>query len=287
MTFSEFLNQSWQDHGQETVRVAASFETGLKLVQHPEDLAQMAALATHVLGQHLGRFEEALAFLEELRQHPRFSSSSDAAATILRSAAALQLASSTASNLDAFPAPDQTRIYALAAAILCERDSTQAREYLITAMSIAAAELDQADPAIKSLAATTHNLAAALEVKRTLSAEEERLMLEAALASHKYWEIAGTWVEVKQAEYRLAMTCAKARRFNEAMEHANNGLHLCEQNKGSALEYFYAYECQALVERARGNGKGFEDAAAKARSQYSQLTIDDKKYCEESLKALG
>lgn len=286
MDFNSYLNQAWDAHGHETLKVAGEIKAGAELAKTPGDLAKLAALVTHVLGQHLGRFEEAIRFLTSLRTHSHFVSA-EAEGPIARSIAALRLASNQLENLDQLSASDQSRVYAQAAAILCERDAVQAREYLFTAMSIAAAEIEKTDPAIAALAAATHNLAAALEVKKTLSSEEEQLMLEAALASKKYWELAGSWPEWKQAEYRLAMSCAKAKKFEDALHHAKEGIRICEENKGSALEYFFGYECLALVERARGHSEGFADAAAKARGHYSQLNVEDKKYCEESLRALG
>ncbi len=287
MRFSEYLQQAWAEHNTDTQKVADGFIEAFPRIEQASDIGQLAGLITHVLGQHLGRWDDALKLLKSLKQHSQFTAGSEADGAVTRSMAALQLASNQIEDLGELPAGDQTRVYALTAAILSERDTARAREFLITALSLAKSVVEKSDPGLKSLAASTHNIAAALEVKKTLTAEEVQLMLEAAAASRKYWEIVGTWVEVKQAEYRLALTHAKAGKFEEAIAHAREGLRICEENKGSALEYFFAYECIALVEKARGFVGAFQDASKKARGHFHQLTVEDKKYCEESMKSLA
>ena len=73
-------------------------------------------------------------------------------------------------------------------------------------------------------------------------------MLLAAHTGRKYWQIAGTWLEIERAEYRLAQSYFKARDLINSIKHANLCLTICETNNAGALEFFFAYESIALVE---------------------------------------
>ena len=129
-------------------------------------------------------------------------------------------------------------------------------------------------------------LASALEEKETRSPAETELMILAAQVSRKCWEIAGTWLEIERAEYRLANTFLKAGNFDQAFVHAQNCLQLIKDNNAGALEYFFAYEALALVEQARKNSVGFSQAVELAKEYFTKLSDNEKSWCEATLKKL-
>ena len=107
--------------------------------------------------------------------------------------------------------------------------------------------LPKDDPAVRSMAVTGNNLAFALEEKAILSDGETTLMIQAAQAARKYWELAGTWLHVERAEYRLAKTYLKAGNKMKAREHATECLKLCEAHLADDFEMTYAREIVELA----------------------------------------
>src|SRR6187402_2085917 len=75
-----FLEQAWNDHAGDAPAVAARLPAGLPLAQDADGVMRLAALAHHVLGEHLGRWPEGLAFLAQLAE--RGTHGADAAAAI-------------------------------------------------------------------------------------------------------------------------------------------------------------------------------------------------------------
>ena len=66
-----FLDQAWNDHAEQAPAVAARLREGLPLVQDDDGVMRLATLAHHVLGEHLARWQEGLAFLESWRNTAR------------------------------------------------------------------------------------------------------------------------------------------------------------------------------------------------------------------------
>ena len=170
--------------------------------------------------------------------------------------------------------------------MLSGSDTLRANEFLKQALQLAESGLDKKDPANRALAVNGNNLACALEEKQTRTDDEKRLMILAANTGRKYWEFAGTWLEVSRAEYRLAMTYVKALDLTEALKHSQTCIELCKENGAGMLDLFYAYEVLAVVEKARDNSLGFEKALVTAERYFEQLSTEDKSWCEKSLRRL-
>jgi hypothetical protein len=112
------------------------------------------------------------------------------------------------------------------------------------------------------------------------------LMILAAQVGRKYWEIAGSWLEVERAEYRLSQTYLKANNFAKALEHAQTCLEVAQENNAPALELFFGYEALAQVEKVRNNPLGFAKAVELAKEHFEKLSPDDRLWCGESFNQL-
>ena len=112
----------------------------------------------------------------------------------------------------------------------------------------------------RAMAVAGHNLAASLEEKSVLSADEIALMLMAAKASRTYWERAGTWLQVERAEYQLATTFLKSGDLVQAEFHARECGRVVTENNAPALEQFFAAEALARVMRVAKNEAAFNAA---------------------------
>ncbi|HEX4923205.1 MAG TPA: hypothetical protein VFV50_03935 [Bdellovibrionales bacterium] len=286
MSFSTYLSQAWEQHALETENVAQNLMSGVQLIENSEQITQMAQLIAHVLGEHMGEWEKGIETLQVLKKHQFVVKGSEEEGAIDRSITALQLASGRAENLRRFSSSDQVRILALAASALAERDPGGAQGHFQRALEIARGGFEKEDPANRALAVTGNNIAASLGEKSSLSSHELELMILAAQTARKFWEIAGTWIHVERAEYRLAMSFLKSGDVRQALIHAQNCLKIIEQNQGEPLEAYFGYEALALAERARGNLLGYQNAATRAREKFEVLRPEDKPWVQESLNRL-
>ncbi len=287
MTFEEYQEQAWTNHATDAATVASGFTTAMTLVETSAQIEQFMVLVTHVMGEHLGRWNDGIEILQQLQKHPKFVSGSETEKAGLRSIAILKLCADGSSKPDSFSVSDQIRILATAASALSSQDPLQAKVLLNRALEMAKSGIDQKDPANRALAVTGNNLACALEEKLDRNSDETELMILAAQTGRKYWELAGTWLHISKAEYRLAMTYLQAKDFNKALQHAQNSLRQRQEHKAGNVDMFYAYEGLAVVERARKNETAFQEATAQAQIYFAQLTSEEKTWCEPSLKSLN
>lgn len=289
MTLDSFLNQAWNDHATDAKGVAERLQKNLDLLTENKQIPGFVQLASHVFGEHLGQWQNGIAFLESLKKLSVYQPSSDSQSAIDRAVATLKIAGGLIADLQSFGNSDQIRIYATAAAALCAQDKTQkASELFKKSLEMSQAGLAKTDPANRTLAMIGNNVASILEEKKTRSAEENQLMILAALAGRKFWEVAGTWLNVERAEYRLCMSYLKAGQLQQALEHAQLCLEVIEQNQAEPMEYFYGYEALALAEKARANQVGFDKAVEQAKKYFDLIAnADDKKWCKAALEKLS
>lgn len=253
MNFETYLNQSWNDHATQSDKVASEFPNGASLVTSNEELDQFVRLVTHVMGEHLARWNDGVTFLSSLKSHSAFAKGSEAEKSIARSIAALQVGGGQSPDMKAFSLSDQVRILAVASSALADKNSEKSQDLLRQSLNLAETGLDKKDPANRALAVTGNNLACALEEKKSRSKEETELMILASQTGRKYWELAGGWLEVSRAEYRLAMTYIQADDLAKAFRHAQTCVELCRDNNAGNLDMFYAYEALAHVEKKKDN----------------------------------
>ena len=113
-----------------------------------------------------------------------------------------------------------------------------------------------------------------------------RLATHAAQAARDHWALAGTWLEVERAEYRLAMSWLQAGDAAQACRQAQACLDGVSANEGPALELFYACEAMARSLVALGDRPGAAHATAQADEAFAALAPDDRAACEASLQVL-
>ena len=286
MGFENYLQQAWSDHATQAKKVAEGFKKATRLVESNEQLAQLTALVTHVMGEHLASWSEGIEVLSSFKKHPKFAEGTETEKAVQRSIEVLKIGEGKSSSLNNFSPSDQIRIKAIAASALCTHDCARAMQLLTEALSLAQTGLENKDPANRALAITGNNLACSLEEKSPRSQTETALMILAAHTGRKYWAVAGTWLEVSRADYRLAMTYLQAPDLKLALEHANSCLSLCTENKAGDTDMFFAFEALALVEKALKNELRFAEAFAQAKKHFELLPDSDKSWCQKTLNKL-
>lgn len=288
MDFDTFIGKAWDDHVNAAQAVAERLDEALPMVGDEAQLNRLMHLGQHVYGEHLGQWQQAIAFVEQLKQLPAYATGGTSGQARTRTLASLRLAAGEGAALDALSPSDRIRVGAMATSNLAERDTARASRLLHDALDLAQRSgLPASDPMNRALAVTGNTLACALELKPQRSADERALMILAAQTARHYWAIAGTWLETERAEYRLANTWLQAGDLARAREHAQACLEIVAANDGAALERLFGWEALGLVERAAGNATGHAQALARAREAFEQLDESDKAWCAESLAKLA
>lgn len=250
--FKEFIGNCWKDHDKKTDEVSKNLRSNLNLIESEDQIPPYVGLITHTFGGHLGKWSEGLEVLEELSK----LAVSKGNQAVYRAQACLSYCDGAEDHFKKFrelctEEASELRIYAQAATELTGQGKVaMAKNAFLSAIKAAPANMTSENPGAKSLAISGNNLACELEDKAERSEEEVELMLLAAATARTYWEVAGGWLEVERAEYRLAMSHLKAKKYDTALRHARNCESICTENKANSFELFFAHEALTKVNRA-------------------------------------
>ncbi len=293
MDISEFLNRNWHEHAEQTAVVAARLPDGLALLSGSGQATRLAELAVHVLGEHLGRWDDGLAFLERMVVMPSAGDRTDQQA-IRRCQATLHYC---AGRRDAFEDllrrasisgvaedDDRVRVLAVAAAALVGQDRiTDAQATFDAALSHA---VSPAASVSRTLAVIGNNLSWDLEAYISRSPEEAAMMIRAAWIGLKYSTLAGGWLEEGRAEHRLSRSLSADGRGPAALTHAVACLRICAQNHADDMEHFFAYEAISRAHSAAGSAAEAETARDTAADLLDALVPALRERCMPVLAAL-
>jgi hypothetical protein len=288
MTFASFIQQGWNDHGDNARAVADRLASSLAAIASSADLAPFAKLAAHVYGEHLGQWGAGAALLESLRGLPVWDAASEGAGAVVNGIAVLRCAAGGAAALEPVAPADRAWVLAAAASALAGRhEFSRALTAYAAALELAERGLPPGSPAIRALAAGGNNLAAALEEKRDRYEVETRGMIMAARAGLRYWKLAGGWLEEERAEYRLARSLLQAGDPGGARNAALRCNELCENHQAPPLELFFSHAVLAHAQRAAGDPAAFAESRKRAMLQYGLVPPDETRWCAAELKELG
>lgn len=275
-----FLEQAWNTHADNPAGVAARLPLALPMLQSEDDLLALLNLGLHVWGEHLGAWQPGLAWLQTLNGLPQEGERSRAA--LARGQACLLLCEGGADLRPTLQASDRCRCTAMAACYLGQRDAARAQALLHQACDDAAA-LPDGDPALRTLASFSNNLAGTLQELPQRSEAQTRLMLDAAERAHRTWARAGTWLEVERADYRLSLCWLAAGDPRLALRHAQRCDALVREHGSVPLEAFFAAEVLARAAVALGDGRALADARDQAERQFKALEPGDQGWCQATL----
>lgn len=285
MKFTDFIQKNWVEHGSQPDKVARELAKKVDEELNSEQTIQISQLLVHIYGEHLARFEKGISVLNKLQNSQL---ESEAQIALQRSMAALELSGGKRDRLDSLSHSNQARALTISATALATFGKIQ--ESLMNfqqALAITSVQLSTKDPANRYLAIAGNNLACSLEKRANKSDRETEFMIMAAHTGRKYWEIAGGWLEVERAEYRLAMSYLNANRLEKALVHGQNCLKIAIDNSADPIELFFAYEAIARIERARKREPEYKEALARAKDCFSELSAEDQSWCAPSLEKIS
>lgn len=285
---STFIDQAWTDHADDAWGVSLRLPDALDRVTDAEGMLDLARLASHVYGEHLGRWADGLKYLAALARGPGFDAASPQGRTLRVLRAALALAADAGDVRGTLGTSDRIAVTARAGMLLALHDVARSRALLDEAVAAAeAAALPDDDPAIRTLAIAGNNTAAALIDQPARSEADRALMLHAAALARRFWALAGTWLETGRAEYRLAMAWLAAGDAERARGHAQACLALVDaQPEPSPFERFFGCEALARAAQAAGDAAAQAQALQAAQAAFDALAPDDQAACRHTLQAL-
>lgn len=282
-TLESFVDKCWDDHAADPSGVAERVRQALSLVRDQDGLVRVALLVHHVLGEHLGRWEQGLEILHGLAALGVQGESSEA--VLKRCKASLRLCAGASDDRLAMTPGEACRVTAMAACNLSQYDSRRSARYMEEAAT-AADGFPNDEPAVRAVASLANNIAATLQDRRPLDDQGRRLMIRAAELARTQWERAGTWKEIERAEYRLAVCWVAANDGTRALEHANLCSRIVEANGSEPLEAFFAAEAKALASHLLRHQEDLEEALATAESSFAELEPADQAWCLSTLETL-
>ena len=290
MDFDGWLSAAWTAHADDAPGVAARLSEGAARVDTETQWLALAHLAHHVHGEHLGQWDAGRACIDSLAGAPAYVDAGASGQARRRYLASLALSGGAADAADGLGISDRIRALAMAAGNLAQNeaapDSVRAAALWSQAIDIAAnSSLPASDPMHRTLAATGNGLACAMEEKPARTPQETGLMLQAAQAAREHWALAGSWLEVERADYRLAMSWLKAGDAARARQHAQACLDGIAANDGPAFERFFGWEAMARVRIALRDADA-APAANQMRAAFAALEPDDRAACAASLDAI-
>lgn len=287
MDHDSFCAQAWDDHASQPEAVAARLPAGAALVQSPAQAAAHTRLAAHVLGEHLGRWADALAHLAPLQAQAE----GDPAAhtTVQRHRRALQAAAGDMAALSAagLDRSEHIATQALAAGLLASIDPDRALALYAAAQTEETTQpLPDTDPAVRTLASNGHNIAAGLEERPARAPAQTAGMLAAAEAALRHWARAGGWLERERAHWQLARCQLAAGDAAAAHRSATDGLAVCQAHAAPAFEAFFLHVVRARAAAALADATALAHARQAALDALAQVPADQRVWCQPDLELL-
>lgn len=285
--FDAFLSRAWADHADHPEAVAERLRTDTPEPATPAQVAALARLVTHVLGEHLGRFDDADWRLTGLAGH-RLARDVVAASELRVAHAALALARQRPGAEAKLSPVERLRARGSAAALCLGRGEVERSLGLIASARAELGRMPAAGPAEhRPLAVACNNMAWGLHDRGAArSADETAAMLEIAAASREHWAVAGTWLQVERADYALALTHLSAGRADDALRHAAQCLASCIAHDAPPYELFFGHEALARVQQARGDAAAFAHHRQAAKVAFDRLDADSQAGCRATLDTL-
>jgi len=294
MDLDSFIGQAWADHGEQAAAVAARVDDqGLALVlatapaegAQDKAIARLAHLAHHVHGAHLGQWQRGLRLQETLIALPACTTGT--ATQLRRHITSLALAGGEPGARAALAPAERATVAALAADGLAGHDTPRALALLRTAIA-EAEQLGLADdaPTVRAIAVAANNAAGTLRDISPRSAAQTAAMLEAAAVARRFWQRAGTWLQVERADYFLALSHLAAGDAATAREHALACLRTVADNGNVPLEVFFGQEALALAAQAAGDTATRNAAVARACETFPLIEESDRGWCQPTLDKL-
>lgn len=299
--FDDYIDKCWNDHADNAIDVFNTFESEeiIKMIETCDQIEGYVKLIAHVSGEHLQKWNDGIKLLNNIKIKKEeiisMNSSSDINRLIRNHIYILQLSSgdlsieSVLNSLPELTISEQVSIIASASSALLLIDLIKSKSLYKTSLLLVdqIEDMSKNDPAFRSLAVVSNNLAYTLEeLKELLSCDAEELMILAAQCGLKFWTIAGTSLNVQRAHNRLALCYIRVNDLDKAFLHSNIALKLCQENAFSPMDFFNVYYGLSLIERVRSNESEYKRLVAVAEDYFNKMTSQAQSWCKNLMLKL-
>lgn len=284
--FDTFLARAWVDHATRGDAVARRLRMRTPPPQTPAQLSALSRFVVHLLGEHLGRFDDARWRLTALRTH---ALADDSVQSDLRvGEATLNLAQGDDEAIQRLSAREVVRAESGAATLCLGLGQLERALHFIGSAAARIAALPDPQPQDhRPLAVACNNMAWELHgFGERRSAAQTQAMLRIAAASREHWSRAGTWLHIERAEYGLALTHLSAGLFDDAWRHAGQCLAVCLHHQAPPMEHFFAHEAMAQVHHARREAAELAHHAQAMHDALGRMSADDRAACAAAWEAV-
>lgn len=208
--FREAVRQNWKDHTKNPALVRDRLAAIRSLRLPDNQLIEVAALACHVYGEHLGDWAAGINYLQQLDQEHE-QASMEARHRLARQTAILSLSRNPDHNLDRFMAMDRFYITVLAVpAVTLQRSAEEGQTLYARAIGLLG-ELNCAQ-SNRLFAIMTANLVCDLLERQELSASAKAFLIVLAEMSSSLWASIGDDSDREKAWFRLVQSYQLCRR---------------------------------------------------------------------------
>lgn len=283
MGFQKYIDDAWAKHAKETNVVVESYNTAMGFLQSEEDVLGLMRLISHIATDHNFNFDIAVNALEKLQAHT-LAQAPSTQSHLKCQIATMRFISQPKEDVSHFSVSDRTMIFiAAASSCLFQKNFSKAEALLNNAIAASHSLKDAKDPAFRTLAMCTNNMASEISQRTVLNQQEKKFMMDLAHYARNFWEKAGTWLHVERAEYYLSKYYRKIGDLQSAENHAQLCLQICEKEKAEPLEHFFAHESLALAYREKKNDIQYQRHLQQMRNYFSQCKDADQSWMRESL----
>jgi hypothetical protein len=249
------------------VRLLREFDAGALPATR---LGELAFLYNHLLGEKLGRWDEAAERIAQLAVRddapPGVWRQLFAAHTLRGDA--LGAAAARTALAKCTGASDAEANWAGELTVLAYVADPLARAEDVLALAKAAAQIE-ASPLDAALAACFNNVTARLleaSLNRPLGAAEAAALRAGAEAARRFWYRAGRWLQHERADYLCAKVDVRVGDAAAAIAAAEHGLRLVEANGNDAIERAFLLLPLAAALAAGGNAERAQAVRAEAHA---------------------
>ena len=302
MEFDQLINDGWSQHHTDTSGVADKLEAHLQLADNAERATSLAALARHVLGEHLGDWPRAERALVQLAS--RITGADNGAPLLGHLAATHYLSGNWPAALAA-----ETRVAAASGSNTTEALGQVLRIRFLVAgalhmatrvdecislydatLALAASTPDLPAVAARAAAITSNNVASELVEREQLDDAEAKLMVMAADAARTYWLQVGNKVNDERGDYLLALVHTRLGTHDTAVHHAARGLTtIADHAPDETVDEAFLSLQQSRAQRGLGDGTAADASLAHADELAEAFDNDGLKswFATERAKVTG
>ncbi len=226
MDVDALVGAGWSEHPEDPAGVAERLRAGVSLVEDGPGAAKYMNLVNHVVGDHLGRRDEAARLCEEAMHR---AGAEPGPGPYVHLAVARTLAGdvdgaeAAVKVLGDHPA-QRIRVGLLVAQCHGHAGAWDDAARIYDEQLTLGEDLPEGHDAERSFAIVSNNIASEVMNQDLRGATTDALLERAAYASGVYWRRVGTWVNDERADYLLALAHNHLGRHAEAADYADRGL---------------------------------------------------------------